>query len=288
MKSILVFFLVCNIVIYAQQETEIIGVNYNYISSSSYQDNIYNNATNKLDAFVNYGHDLGKKTKLFYHISYQNFDFKTKVNYAIIPQDILIFPKIPNYSLLTLASGMTNKLKNNLKLTNIFTFTFANGKEDLLKTNNYFRTFSYLKKKKTDSLSYGLGLYTDNVKGNIRFLPIVTLELKNTKRGFNLFFPRSLKLWQKVTEKSYVELKTNIDSNTLLYNDFDNLDIEILSITNDVTYNYIFNNKYKLKAGLGLPIRAYNYKFDTKDFETSQKPALSFIVGFSYVVFQDN
>lgn len=283
---LLFFFLV--IISYSQSEIEVIGINYNYFSKSNYNDNIYNSSTTKLDAFINYGHDLGEKSELFYHGSFQNFDTHTTINSENIPQDdFLLFPSIPDYSLITLATGMKNNLKNDWNLTNILSLTFANDiSADYLNSNNYFRTFSFIKKKKSAQFTYGFGFYIDNVKENVRVLPIISLVLKNKKRGLNLFFPRSLKFWQQLTDKSYLELKSNLDSNTLNHNDFEGLSIEIFSITTNLTYNYLLNNKLKLKAGLGLPYITYEYKFDFEDFKTTQKTAINFNFGFSYVVFK--
>jgi hypothetical protein len=274
--------------VFSQSEIDIVGINYSLFTKSDYNNKIYNSATNKINSFINYGHDFDKKTKLFYHISYQNFNIETKTNFFIIPaDDFILFPEIPNYSLITVAIGMENKLNNNWNLTNFITFTLADDiSSEELSNNNYFRTFSYVKKKKSDDLKYGFGLYFDNVKENISILPILSLELKNEKRGLNLFFPRSLKLWHKLTDKSYFELKTDIDSNNLKFKNFDNLKVEMLSIATNLSYNYIFNNKFKIKTGIGLPYREYEYKFNNSDFKTTQKPAISFNIGFSYVVFQ--
>lgn len=287
-KTLLLLFLLIVITSYSQSETEVAGINYNYFTKSNYYKNSYKSSLTKMDAFINYGHDLGKKSELFYHLSFQNFDYDTKINSTNIPQDdFVLTPNIPNHSLVTLATGMKNKLKNNWNLTNIFSLTFANDIANTnLNSNNYFRTFSFIKKKKSDTFSYGFGFYLDNVKNHIRVLPILTLSLKNKKRGLKLFFPKSLKLWQKLTDKSYLELKSNLDYNTLNHNDFDEFTIEIFSIMNDLTYNYIINNKFKLKAGLGLPYRTYEYKFDFDDVKTTQKTKISFNFGLSYAVFK--
>lgn len=281
-KTVFFLFLLMVVISYSQSETEVAGINYNYFTKSNYYKNSYKSSLTKIDAFINYGHDLGKKNELFYHLSFQNFDFDTEINSTNIPQDDFVL--IPNYSLVTLATGMKNNFKNNWNLTNILSLTFANDiSKTNLKSNNYFRTFSFVKKEKSDKFSYGFGFYLDNVKEQIRVLPILTLSLKNKKRGFKLFFPKSLKLWQKLTDKSYLELKSNLDFNTLNHHEFN---IEIFSIMNDLTYNYIINNKFKLKAGLGLPYRTYEYKFDFGDVKTTQKTRVSFNFGFSYVVFK--
>jgi hypothetical protein len=285
----LITIIISNFLLFSQTETEIIGVNYSNYSRSDYNDKIYESATKKVDAFINYGHDIGKKSKLFYHASYQNFEVDTKINYIIIPQDSFLFPSIPDYSIFTFATGMNNELKNNWNLTNILSFTIANDiSKDKLNSNNYFRTFSLVKKKKSTNLTYGFGVYFDNTREDINVLPIISLQLENEKRGLKLFFPRSLKLWEKINANSYIQLSSNIDSNTLDYKNFNDFNVEILSIITELTYNYILSKKFKLKAGIGLPYQEFEYKSDLEDFKTTQKGKINFNFGLSYVIFQDN
>ena len=283
---VLLFFFI-TVSIFSQSETEVIGVNYSTYQKSNYI--FFTSTTQKIDAFVNYGHKIGKKSKLFYHVSYQNFNIDTDMNFDIsLQEDIIFLPKIPNYDLLTFATGLENSLKNNWNLTNFITYTIADDfSDDILNNNHYFRTFSFLKKKKSDNLTYGFGVYTDNVKDEFRILPILSLALKNEQQGLKLFFPRSLKIWKKITNKSYVEISSDIDFNTLNTNSQENFNIEIFSVTTNLFYNYIFQKKWKLKTGIGLPYREFEYKLHSDSYKTTQKPAISFNLGLSFVIFQN-
>jgi hypothetical protein len=282
------FFLLLNLLsnfIFAQQEIEIVGIKYRTTTKNDYD--IYNSKNNKLDAFVNYGHDLGKKTKLFYHLSYHNIN----LNSTIVPESILHatfnYPSIPNFSFINIASGMTNMFKNQWSLTNIASFTFSDDfNNEILKPHNYFRSFSYLKKKKSDNFSYGFGVYLSKLNTDWRILPIISLNLKNDKRGLKLFLPRELKFWNNLNSKSYIEFKTIINSNYIKY-DKESLDVELLSINSELTYNYIYKKKFKLKTGIGLPYVQYDY---INDFKTTQKEQFnySFVLGLSYVVYKNN
>ncbi len=257
-QLILLFFFI-NISVFSQSEIEVFGVNYNSYQKSNYFNNLFTTKTQKIDAFINYGHKIGKKSKLFYHVSYQNFNIDTAINFdTLLLNDIIFLPKIPNYDLLTFATGLENRLKNKWNLTNFITYTISDDFfDDKLNSNHYFRTFSFIKKKKSDNITYAFGIYTDNIKDEFRILPIINLELKNEQQGLKLFFPRSLKIWKKITNKSYIEISSIIDFNTL---NQENFNIEIFSVSTDLSYNYVFQKKWKLKTGIGLPYREFEYK----------------------------
>jgi len=279
---LLVFF---NTILFAQQEIEIAGVKNRITTSNDYS--IYNSNNNKFDAFINYGHDLGQKTKMFYHLSYHTISLNSKIVPEAILHTTFYYPSIPNFSFINVASGMTNELKNKWSLTNIASFTFLDDfNNDILKSHNYFRSFSYLKKNKSADFSYGFGIYLSKLNNDWRVLPILSLQLKNKKRGLKLFLPREFKLWNSINSKSYIEFKTIINSNYIKYTG-EPLDVELLSINSELTYNYIFKKKFKLKTGIGLPYTQYEYVSNTDVFQTDHYN-FSFVLGISYVVYKNN
>jgi len=286
-KTIFFFIFLISNLLFSQSEIEIIGVKYTITTQNKYYNNVYSSNNNKLDAFVNYGHDLGKENKLFYHISYHNFDINTVINNdELVIDDSTYYSNIPSFSFVDFATGMTNKFSKNWSLTNIINLTITDDFNDgILQSHHYFRTFSYLKKKKTKNLNYGFGVYLSKLNNDLSIYPILSLRLKNSKRGMKLFLPRELKFWNKINSKSYIELKTILNSN---YLKFDNsaLNIELLSINSELTYNYIYKNKLKLKTGFGLPYTQYKYTFKADCINTSQLN-LSFTIGLSYVVFKN-
>jgi len=273
---------------FSQLETEILSVNYSNYSNSSYYDKIFSSTTQKMDVAITYGHDLGKKSSLFYYATYQKFNFAKKTdNQYTIYDDLKFYKPIPNYELLTFATGLKNKFKNNWSLTNFITYTFADDfNKGLLNKTQYYRSFSFLSKSKSENLSYGFGIYTSKIGKSLSILPILQFKYFNKKYGAKLFFPRSLQFWQTINTNSYLDLKTDLDLNLLAYA-VDNLTVKNTSITSSLNYNYIFNKKIKIKAGLGLPIRLYKYEIDNAEKTTSQVGGLSFNIGMSYVVFTD-
>jgi len=287
MKRIILFInILLAIQSFSQSEIEIIGIKYRTTTKNNYY--IYKSNNNKFDAFVNYGHDLGKKSKLFYHVSYHSFSLNTEVNPDIIILDDSYYqPSIPDYEFVNLAIGMTNNLKNNWTLNNIFAYTISDDfNETNLNQHNYFRSFSYLKKKKNDNLNYGFGIYLSKLNNSLKVYPILSLQYKNKKRGLKMFLPREIKFWNSINSKSYIELKTIINSNYLKFVD-NNLDAELLSINSELTYNYIFKKKFKLKTGIGLPYIQYEYILNSKTYKTNQTN-ISFNLGISYVVFKND
>ncbi len=287
MKKLILFISVLLVIqSFSQSEIEIVGVKYRTTTKSNY--NIYNSNNNKFEAFINYGNDLGEKTKLFYHASYHSFSLNTEVNTdKIILDDMYYYPSIPDYEFINLAIGMTNNLKNNWSINNIFAYTISDDFNEVnLNQHKYFRTFSYLKKKKSNNLSYGFGIYLSKLNNSFSVYPILSLQYKNNKRGLKIFLPRELKFWNSINSKSYIELKTVINSNYLKFTD-NNLDAELLSINSELTYNYIFNNKFKLKTGIGLPFTQYEYILNSKTHKTNQTN-VSFNIGLSYVVFKND
>jgi len=142
-KLLILLFFTSNFLI-AQQEIEFFGIKYRTTTKNNYH--IYNATNNKFDAFVNYGHDLGKKTKLFYHLSYHSFSLNTVLISENTLLDAVYFdPSIPDYDLVNIASGITNNFKNQWSLTNITSFTFSDDfNSSNLNSHHYFRSFSYL------------------------------------------------------------------------------------------------------------------------------------------------
>ena len=284
MKQLIGLLILMNYIsFFAQFETDIIGVNYSNYTKSDYGN--YTSATQKMEAFVNYGHDLGEKSELFYHISYLNFNLDTNLNEEILYYDMPT--SIPDYTILNLATGMKNQLKNKWNLTNFLTVSFTNDfSKNKLDATNFYRSFSFITKKKSANFSYGFGVYTSKLDTEFSILPIISLKLKNTKRGFNLFFPRSLKLWQVITEESYLELKSKLNSDLLMYSDT-NLKTSIFSVITDLSYNYIINKKVKIKASVGLPYNEYTFSTDNYNNKTPQFGGINLNFGISYVVFKD-
>jgi hypothetical protein len=266
--------------LFAQLETEVIGVNYSTYSKSNYADDLYTSSSQKIDVFANYAHDLGKNSKLFYHISYQNFILPTKTNY--IDGFERLFPKVPNYSVTTLAVGMKNELTKKWKLTNFVTYGISSN--SILKNEGYFRTFSFLTRQKSKSKLYGFGLYIDNVE-NVTVLPVIQYKSFNEKIGIHVFFPRHIRMWKNINKSSYVELKTLFDTNFLVFDEMENTSVKVNSITTNLTYNYIFNKKIKVTSGLGLPYRKYIYNLNKNKHVIIQGTSLNITFGVSYVVF---
>lgn len=285
-----IFFIVAIIgftSVFAQQEIEIIGVQYRATNTSNYFENSYLAKNNKLDAFINYGNDLGDKTKLFYHISYHTLNLNTSLNTENISfDDITYSEKIPNFYFMNFAAGMTNKFKKNWSLTNIVNYSYSddNSKETFLKQHAYYKSFSYLKKKKSDQFSYGFGVYLSKLNDDLTVYPILSLQLKNKKRGLKLFFPRELKLWQKINDKSYIQLQTLLNSNYIQFTNA-TYGIEILDINTTLTYQYVFNKKIKFRAGVGIPFSKYDFEKDNR-FTKTQQINYGFVAGLSYVVFK--
>ncbi len=269
---------------FSQSEIDIAGIKYASSTFGNYYDDIYSSKINKAAIFLNYGHDVGKKTNLFYHASYHTINLDTQINSDnIIADDFNLYQEIPNYSFINLAVGMTNKLKNNWSLNNILSLTFSDNEK--LKSHHYFRSFSYFKQKKSANFNYGFGIYLSKLNKEISIIPILSLQYKNKKRGVKIFAPRELKLWQSINTKSYIELQTILNSNYLKLNNTD-LDIELLSVNTELTYNYIYNKKIKLKTGLGLPYTKYQYIGNENTYKTDQIN-LSYTIGFSYVVYKN-
>ena len=270
--------------LFSQSNVEIAGIKYRTTTKSNYA--IYKSNNNTFDAFINYGHDLGQNTKLFYHLSYHSFDLHTEINSDNNNlANRFYYPSIPDFSFVNIASGMTNTLKNKWYLTNIVSFTFSDDfNESKLKLHSYFRSFSYVKKKKSPNFTYGFGIYLSKLNTDWRILPILNLQVQNDKRGMKLFLPRELKFWNRINQKSYLELKTILNSNYLKFTT-SLLDSDLLSINSELTYNYIFKKKLKLKTGIGLPYTQYKYISNLDTYQINQFN-ISFIIGLSYIIFK--
>lgn len=278
------FILICFISLgYSQTQIDIIGVNYSLSNQSNYLNKTYAANASNMDVFINYGNDLGKKVKVFYHLSYYKKMFNTQFIDYSIDDETTIYNKIPNFYYMNFAVGMTNKFNNNWRLTNIINYSFSNN-NDVLVSHSYYKSFTYLKKKKTVNFSYGFGIYLSKLNQNLEIYPIINILVKNKKRGIKLFLPREVKLWQQLNPKSFIQIQTILNANYIRFVNTSN-GIELLNINTDLTYNYLLNKKIHLKLGVGMPYTQIKYD-SSLAIEKTHLTNFSIVAGLSYVVFK--
>lgn len=310
MKKILFFvlFLLVSNLIFAQTETQIVGVQFSSSSESpilndqSEEVPNVNSSFNVLEIYGNYGHSLGKRWEMLYNLSYKGINTTTTItdensldtNFTKLPS---FHYEIPTYELISSLIGIYYSMKNNWTWSNIIQLSATNDF-----TGNKLKPFIFngiltsFEKQKNENFSFGFGLFFNRVQDaeletKILALPVFNLTAKNDKHGVQLNFPESLRVWQKTTKNSFIELKSVFDSYSLTYEHIDTLDETIsntvYSINNSLTFNYILDKSIQLSAGIAAPLQFYSISENDKFTNYSILNATSLQFGVSLLLSEE-
>lgn len=281
----------------AQNQFELISFTYASIGETSINNNEFSNlnnvkiATSSLNISLNYGHPVGEKNlKMFYGMDFSNTRHHTNLSNVIQDSSFFALPESyylqPDYATLSGSIGLektiTKKWTILAVLSTNLTTDFSKNK---LKNNLLFGNITYVEKKVNDKLSFGFGIYLNQLEGKLFTSPLLSFNYKNNKRGINLIFPSSIRLYQKVFKSSYFEFKSALHSHSLTYaSTHPILFTDAYNLNSGISYHYIWQDFLKFSIGVNLPLRFISVSKGIDDFNYSQVDNLGFSIGISLVV----
>ena len=262
-----VVFLMVTAVLSAQNQDELITIDYRSTAQAPISNEIYGvlNEVNYANSFfnfsMNYGHSFKDTTlsmiySLIYNNVSQNIDLSNVTDNTLL--DVLpnTYYKYPQFSQLSLSTGINKGLKNNWSITGMLT---ANIVDDFFKpklpTAINFQGLAYVEKEHNKKLSYGIGLFLRQTENNLVPSVVLSFNYQNKKRGVEALFPSSIRMWQMINSTSYLEVNAYSNFYSLRYKPNNPvISMDITSIIPEFTYNYIWEEFLRVKIGIDLPL----------------------------------
>lgn len=283
----------------AQNEIELISIEYRSVGQASLENSNYEDLNDVSSAHTfytfsfNYGWSLKDTTlSILYSLSYENVNQKldlTNVNqdtqWDLLPKN---YYQQPQFSQLSVSVGLSKSFHKGWSLYGIF---YTNVVDDFfqpeLVTNIKFGGMAYLEQDLKKHLTYGGGLLFIELARKIFVSPVVSFKYQNKKRGIEILIPAKLRLWQRMSKKSYIEAGIYNAFYTIEYQpENEVISTDIFSFKPKLTYNYLWEKFLRLSIGIDLPLRdvTISAKNETLNY---QQNSLGFSIGLSLVVGQD-
>lgn len=298
MKALVILYLIIkgSFGLFAQTEIPLLSLSYDLAASSNYlsenQESIpsLKSTNNLLEIGGSYGGMLNKKNELSSTINYQKIKINATQIKDSLPQNSLTnFYSSPSHSNLVFNLSLKSSLKKAWAWTNAASISLTDdfsGKA--LKPNLFGGVFSTLEKKKSEKLTFGFGVFVNQLKGDLFFSPLLSLAIKGKKRGLDIFFPERLRLWQKIKSNAYLSLESSFTSYGLIHHPKNSLygevRTDISTFDSKLKYNVIFFENLRFEFSIGLPFRSYVIS-NEMDMKTIYQDEGWFMgIGFSYVI----
>jgi hypothetical protein len=272
---VVVFLMITN-VLTAQNQKELITIDYRSTAQAAISNEKYvvlnevNYANSFLNFSMNYGHSFKDTTlsmiySLIYNNVTQNIDLSNVTDNTLL--DVLpnTYYKYPQFSQLSLSTGINKGLKNNWSITGMLT---SNIVDDFLKpklpTAINFNGLAYVEKEHNKKLSFGIGLFLRQTENRLVPSVVLSFNYQNKKRGIEALFPSSIRIWQMINSVSYLEINAYSNFYSLRYKPNNPvIYMDITSIIPEFTYNYIWEEFLRVKIGIDLPLN--DVTITTKD-----------------------
>jgi|GEM_PF-1003879 hypothetical protein len=299
-KQFLVLYFLLNVsMVFAQNEIELFRFEYANSGQSFIENEYYdvlnniNASTTFLNASLNFGHAVGKKEwEAVYTLDYRQI--RQRLDLSQVVQDS-VFRGIPNnfyqqpkFSQLSLAMGLSKKISD--KWSGIALFSL-NVTDDFFSSkitpNLTWGTMTYLEKRQNERLTFGFGLFLNQLENRLLLAPAASLEFQNKKRGIEILFPEKIRLWQRINKKNYLEALATTQFFSIAYpsgSEVNSTDIYIIKA--GINYNYIWEDFLKISLGFDLPLSLYTITTPTETIDYSQQSGLGFKLGL-HVIFSN-
>jgi len=265
---LILFYSLSNTFLIAQNETEIFSLQYRsnnqaFIANDDYDVLNYISFANSVFAFnLDYGNVL-KDTSIvaLYSITYENISQNLNLSYVENISELDLLPKNyyqqPQFSLFSLTVGLSKYLAHDWSVSGFFT---ANITDDFFKpnlaTNINIGGLAYVEKTPNNRLSYGVGMLFWQLENKIFISPALNFKYQNEKRGVEILFPNSIRLWQKINKESYLETSLINNFYSIVYQpDNEVTSTDINYFRPELTYNYLWGNFIKVSIGINMPFR---------------------------------
>jgi len=294
-SMVLISLLIANYLT-AQNRDELISIQYRstsqaFINSETHDVlNEVNYANSFLNFSMNYGHSFKDTTlSMTYSLSYNNVSQDLDLSYVTDNTMLDLLPnkyyEYPQFSQLSLSTGVNKALKNNWSITGMMT---ANIVDDFFKpklpTSINFQGLAYVNKEHNKKLSYGFGMFL--VQTENRLVPAVVLSFnyQNEKRGIEALFPSSIRVWQRINKVSYLEINAYSNFYSLSYEPNNPvISMDIISTIPEFTYNYVWDEFLRFKIGIDMPLNDVVITANDEVINYSQF-SIGFKVGVSVVI----
>ena len=289
-------FLLMTTVLKAQNQNELINIEYRSTAQASINNELHNalNEVNYANSFINfslnYGHSM-KDTSLsmIYSLAYNNVSQELDLLNVTDNEKLAVLPnkyyEYPRFSQLSISTGINKVLKNNWSITGILTTSIV---DDFFKpelpTSVNFQGLTYVEKEHNKKLSYGLGLFLGQTENRLVPSFVLSFNYQNKKRGIEILFPSNIRMWQMINENSYLEMNAYSNFYSLRYNPDNTVhSMDIISTIPEFTYNYIWDDFLRFKLGVDLPLNTVTITAKDEIVEYNQF-SLGLKLGLSLVI----
>jgi hypothetical protein len=292
---VVIFLLITN-ALAAQNQEELINIEYRSTAQASINNETHNvlNEVNYANSFLNfsmnYGHSFKDTTlfmiySLFYNNVSQDFDLSNVTNNALLDLLPNKYYEYPQFSQLSLSTGINKVLKNNWSITGTLT---ANIVDDFFKpklpTSINFQALAYFEKEHNKKLSYGIGLFLGQTETRLVPSIVLSFNYQNKKRGIEVLFPSNIRIWQMINKVSYLEMNAYSNFYSLRYKPNNPvISMDIISIIPEFTYNYIWDDFLRFKIGIDLPLNDVSITAKDEIIMYNQF-SMGFKIGLSIVI----
>jgi hypothetical protein len=289
-------FLLMTTVLKAQNQNELINIEYRSTAQASINNELHNvlNEVNYANSFINfslnYGHSM-KDTSLsmIYSLAYNNVSQELDLLNVTDNEKLAVLPnkyyEYPRFSQLSISTGINKVLKNNWSITGMLTTSIV---DDFFKpelpTSVNFQGLTYVEKEHSKKLSYGLGLFLGQTENRLVPSFVLSFNYQNKKRGIEILFPSNIRMWQMINENSYLEMNAYSNFYSLRYNPDNTVhSMDIISTIPEFTYNYIWDDFLRFKLGVDLPLNTVTITAKDEIVEYNQF-SLGLKLGLSLVI----
>lgn len=289
-------FLLMTTILKAQNQNELINIEYRSTAQASINNELHNvlNEVNYANSFINfslnYGHSFKDTTlSMIYSLAYNNVSQELDLQNVTDNEKLAVLPnkyyEYPQFSQLSLSTGINKVLKNNWSVTAMLTTSIV---DDFFKpelpTSVNFQGLTYVEKEHNKKLRYGLGLFLGQTENRLVPSFVLSFNYQTKKRGVEILFPSNIRMWQMINTKSYLEMNANSNFYSLRYKSDNPVhSMDILSIIPGFTYNYIWDDFLRFRIGVDLPLNTVTITAKDEIVEYNQF-SLGLKLGLSLVI----
>lgn len=281
----------------AQQAVELAKLEYltsglSQISNSPYE--VMNEISTENTTFVanlNYGHDIKRgASSMLYSLNYshffQNVDVSSVADAIALENIPSVYYQYPNLSQISLTSGIDFKLSRKWSASFLGSVNFTDDfYAPKLNPNFTWLGMAYVERKRDVGLSYGLGLFVNQLENRFLFAPSAKISIQNDKLGLEILFPEKARAWFVTKKKHYFEVGVNAKSLSIEYADKRLVrGLDIYTIKAGAGYSFLWQDFLKFKAGFDFPLIFNVVNTVTEDFEFLQHNGLGFNLSLSLMV----
>jgi hypothetical protein len=296
MKGLLIAVFVASFSLaFSQEELTIFRLEHNRSASCDFYDELgehlgrTSSFRHSTEGEMNVGWELNKNNELGLSIQYGNRGTRAITN----PNNdsLISLVNLPSHSFLSISGVLSTEFRKSWVFTNSISTSFV---DDFWKGNYRFKVFggvsSFIKKNQTPKFKWGGGVFINQLAGRIQFFPLIYLQLKNEKRGFEFSFPEQARLWQSLNVKSYLQLGIRYNSFSLSRLNASNEEwftTDINSFRMSISYQYVYEEFLRFTVGIGAQFRSNLISSEQKQYGYSQIEMPTVNIGLAWVFIEN-